>query len=200
MCRVLRHLARAATTIGGEGRQSEQARGGEGPWSSRSRPSTVEVKARYGSPQRSTPSWSPGTMACCVNTVARLMWREGIVAKTKRKSRGTTDSNHDRPVAENVRNRQFGPKAEDRARTTGITDIATAEAWLSPAARGGPRLAKDRRLVDGAADRQPTGRRCPGDGGLAAPAGRGPRGAFGPREPVCRRALPASPATGSSAA
>jgi len=39
------------------------------------------------------------------NTVAGLMREHGVAAKTKRKFRCTTDSNHDRPVAENVLDR-----------------------------------------------------------------------------------------------
>ncbi len=66
----------------------------------------AEVKARYGSPRIHIELAARGD-ACCVNTVAKLMRRHGIAAKTKRKFRCTTDSNHDRPVAENVVGRQF---------------------------------------------------------------------------------------------
>jgi transposase InsO family protein len=69
----------------------------------------AEVKARCGSPRihaelvaRGTP-WS-------VNTVAALMRQHGIAAQTKRKFRCTTDSNHDRPVAEDVVARGFEPE------------------------------------------------------------------------------------------
>jgi transposase InsO family protein len=62
------------------------------------------------------------------------MRREGIAAKTKRKFRVTTDSNHDRPVAENVLDRQFEPGAPNRAWTADITYIATGEGWLYLAA------------------------------------------------------------------
>jgi putative transposase len=58
---------------------------------------------------------------CCVNTVARLMRQGGITAKAKRKFRVTTDSNHNRHVAENVLNRRFEPEAPNRAWTAGIT-------------------------------------------------------------------------------
>jgi putative transposase len=49
------------------------------------------------------------------------MRREGIAAKTRRKFRGTTDSNRHRPVAENVLDRRFEPGAPDRAWTADIT-------------------------------------------------------------------------------
>ena len=67
---------------------------------------------------------------CCVNTVSRLMRREGIAAETKRKFRVTTDSNHDRPVAENVPDRRFELEAQNRAWTADITYLATGEGWL----------------------------------------------------------------------
>ena len=92
-----------------------------------------EVKARYGSPRIHAELVARGE-PCCVNTVARLMRREGIAAKTKRKFRVTTDSNHDRPVAGNVLNREFEPEAANQAWTADITYIATAEGWLYLAA------------------------------------------------------------------
>jgi transposase InsO family protein len=92
-----------------------------------------EVKARYGSPRIHAELVARGE-PCCVNTVARLMRQEGIAAKTKRKFRVTTDSNHDRPVAENVLDRRFEPEAPDRAWAADITYVATGEGWLYLAA------------------------------------------------------------------
>jgi putative transposase len=92
-----------------------------------------EVKARYGSPRIHAELVARGE-PCCVNTVARLMRQEGIAAKTKRKFRVTTDSNHNRPVAENVLNRQFEPQAPNQAWTADITYVATGEGWLYLAA------------------------------------------------------------------
>ena len=92
-----------------------------------------EVKARYGSPRIHAELVARGE-PCCVNNVARLMRREGIAAKTRRKFCVTTDSNHDRPVAENVLNREFGPEAPNQAWTADITYVATGEGWLYLAA------------------------------------------------------------------
>ena len=92
-----------------------------------------EVKARYGSPRVHAELVARG-MPCSVNTVARLMRREGIAAKARRKFRVTTDSNHGRPVAENVLNRRFEPDAPNRAWTADTTYVATAEGWLYLAA------------------------------------------------------------------
>ena len=50
----------------------------------------------------STPSWRPRASPCCVNTVAKLMHDNDIRAKTARKFRNTTDSNHPLPVADNL--------------------------------------------------------------------------------------------------
>jgi transposase InsO family protein len=88
-----------------------------------------EVKARYGSPRIHAELAARG-LPCCVNTVARLMRRHGIAAKTRRKFRCTTDSNHAHPVAENVVNRDFEPMAANRTWAADITYIATGEGWL----------------------------------------------------------------------
>jgi transposase InsO family protein len=93
----------------------------------------AEVKARYGSPRIHAELAARGE-ACCVNTVAKLMREHGIAARTKRKFRCTTDSNHDRPVAENVVDRQFEPAAADRVWAADITYIPTREGWLYLAA------------------------------------------------------------------
>ena len=91
------------------------------------------MKARYGSPRVHAELVARG-MPCSVNTVAKLMREHGIAAKTKRKFRCTTDSNHDRPVAGNVLDRQFEPGAADRVWTADITYVATHEGWLYLAA------------------------------------------------------------------
>jgi transposase InsO family protein len=72
----------------------------------------AEAKGRYGSP-RSHAELEDRGVECCLNTVAKLMADNDIRAKTARKSRNTTDSNHDRPVAGNVLDRQFEAGGED---------------------------------------------------------------------------------------
>ena len=74
----------------------------------------TEFKARYGSPRVHAELVARGH-DCCVNTVARVMQENGIAAKTARKFRCTTDSNHDLPVAENLLDRQFDPEAPNEA-------------------------------------------------------------------------------------
>jgi len=93
----------------------------------------AEVKARYGSPRLHAELVARGH-ACCVNTVARLMRGHGIAAKTAKKFRRTTDSNHDLPVADNLLGRQFNPSGANEAWVADITYIATREGWLYLAA------------------------------------------------------------------
>jgi len=92
-----------------------------------------EVKARYGSPRIHAELVARGR-PCGVKTVARLMQEHGIAAKTKRKFRCTTDSNHDHPVAENVVDRDFEPTAANQTWTADITYVSTGEGWLYLAA------------------------------------------------------------------
>lgn len=88
-----------------------------------------EVKGRYGSPRIHAELVARGH-ACCVNFVAELMRRAGIAAKTKRKFKQTTDSNHSMPVAENVLDRQFDPEEPNARWCADITYIPTREGWL----------------------------------------------------------------------
>ena len=91
------------------------------------------VKARYGSPRVHAELVARG-VPCCVNTVAKLMHTQGIAAKTARKFRHTTDSNHDLPVAENVLDRAFDPATANAAWVSDFTFIPTREGWLYLAA------------------------------------------------------------------
>jgi putative transposase len=89
----------------------------------------AQVKARYGSPRIHAELVARGH-ECCVNTVAQVMREAGIAAKTKRKFRQTTDSNHPYPVAENVLDRNFDPEKPNMSWVADVTYIATREGWL----------------------------------------------------------------------
>jgi putative transposase len=93
----------------------------------------AEFHARYGSPRVHAELAARGH-DCCVNTVAKLMRDHGIRAKTSRKFRCTTDSNHDLPVAENLLDRQFDPGARNEAWVADITYVPTRQGWLYLAA------------------------------------------------------------------
>ncbi len=49
------------------------------------------------------------------NRIARLMRKDGLYAKTKRKFRVTTDSSHSQPAASNLLNREFNPALPNQA-------------------------------------------------------------------------------------
>ena len=89
----------------------------------------AEVKARYGSPRLHAERVARG-QPCCVNTVAQRMHDHGIAAKTARKFRQTTDSNHDLPVADNLLDRQFDPASPNESWVADLTYIPTREGWL----------------------------------------------------------------------
>lgn len=87
------------------------------------------VKARYGSPRIHAELVARGS-PCCINTVAKLMQIQGIAAKTTRKFRHTTDSNHDLPVAPNLLDRAFDPTKANEAWVADFTFVPTREGWL----------------------------------------------------------------------
>ena len=89
----------------------------------------ADVKARYGSPRIHAELVAKGH-ACRVNFVAKVMREAGIAAKTRRKFRQTTDSNHTLPVAENVLGREFDPEEPNTRWCADITYIPTREGWV----------------------------------------------------------------------
>jgi putative transposase len=88
-----------------------------------------QVKARYGRPRIHAELLDQGE-TCCVNTVADVMKEHGIAAKTKKKYRCTTDSNHPYPVAANVLDRPFDPVTLNRVWSADITYLPTRDGWL----------------------------------------------------------------------
>jgi putative transposase len=62
--------------------------------------------------------------------VARLMRKNGIRSKVKKKYKATTDSNHNLPVAENILNRDFKAIDRDLKWVSDITYLWTEEGWL----------------------------------------------------------------------
>ena len=161
----------------------------------------AEVKARYGSPRVHAELVARGE-PCCVNTVARLMRRRG-----DRRQDEAEVPLHDRLEPRPPRGRERrGPTVRAGGGRSGLDGRhhlhRDRRGMALPGGRGGPVLAEDRRLVDGLADRQPAGRRRPGDG--AWPAACPARGWWPTR--TGGASTPASitrgswPATGSSAA
>lgn len=64
----------------------------------------------YGSPRVHAELEAQGE-TCNVKTVAKLIRDHEVRAKTKRKFKATTNSRHNRPVADNVLDRDFEPAA-----------------------------------------------------------------------------------------
>ena len=62
--------------------------------------------------------------------VGRLMKLQGLESKVKRKFKATTNSNHGRPVAPNLLDREFQVDQLDTAYAGDITYILTDEGWL----------------------------------------------------------------------
>ena len=62
--------------------------------------------------------------------IARLRRELGIRCRQKRKFKATTNSNHNLPVAENLLDQAFNPKAPNEVWVTDITYIPTGEGWL----------------------------------------------------------------------
>jgi putative transposase len=83
----------------------------------------------YGSP-RITAELRANGEGCNKKRVARLMRINGIVAKTKRRFKVTTDSGHNKPVAANLVNQQFVAGAANQLWSSDITYIWTKEGWL----------------------------------------------------------------------
>jgi transposase InsO family protein len=130
---------------------------------------------------------------CCVDTVARIMRNAGIAAKTKRKFRRNTDSNHKLPVADILLDRHVDPTSK---KSHGSPTLPT-----SRFARAGSYLAAvedlfSRMLVDWSMGATMTSRLVVNalpDGGPPSP----PRLRFArplrSRQSVCQRELPTSP-------
>lgn len=64
------------------------------------------------------------------NRVWRLMRENDLRVKTRRRFKVTTNSDHKRPVAPNLVQRQFSAPAPNRVWTGDITYIETAQGWL----------------------------------------------------------------------
>ena len=100
----------------------------------------VEIKAahktgrgNYGSPRVHRELRAKGRRVG-KKRVARLMRREGIVGRRKKRFRKTTDSNHSHPIAPNVLERKFDVELPNTAWVTDVTYVWTHEGWLYLAA------------------------------------------------------------------
>ncbi|MCH7733474.1 MAG: IS3 family transposase, partial [Candidatus Marinimicrobia bacterium] len=83
----------------------------------------------YGSP-RIADELNDRGFACSRPRTARLMSINGIKAKTKKKFKVTTNSDHDYPIAPNLLKQDFWTDAANRIWMSDITYIRTWQGWL----------------------------------------------------------------------
>ena len=88
-----------------------------------------ELKGAYGSPRMVRELRDRGFPAS-KERVERLMRKNGIKARHKRRFKATTDSKHALPVAPNLLDRNFQPAAPNQAWSADLTYIWTDEGWL----------------------------------------------------------------------
>jgi len=86
-------------------------------------------RGRYGSPRVHAVLTGQG-VGISRKRVARLMQEGGLRARSPRRFRKTTDSNHPFPIADNVLERCFEVDAPNTAWAGDITYIHTREGWL----------------------------------------------------------------------
>ena len=93
-----------------------------------------ESQGTYGAP-RVHEALAAAGVACCENTVAKLMRREGSRGSAPRRYvPRTTDSAHGHAVAANALDRRFEPGEPDRVWVADISCIPTGRGWLYLAA------------------------------------------------------------------
>ena len=64
------------------------------------------------------------------NKARKLMKEAGVLVKRRKKFKVTTDSNHAKPLFDNVLDRDFASDGPDQAYVQDITYIWTQEGWL----------------------------------------------------------------------
>lgn len=89
----------------------------------------AESRQTYGS-RRLYQELREQGVSCSKNRVVRLKQKAGIMAKTRRRFRVTTDSKHNYPIKDNILNREFSVTAADTRWAVDITYVPTWEGWL----------------------------------------------------------------------
>ncbi|MBU1701648.1 MAG: IS3 family transposase, partial [Candidatus Eisenbacteria bacterium] len=87
------------------------------------------TRQAYGSPRMTRELRTRGKI-CGRHRVARLMRKNGLGARRKKRFRKTTDSNHSLPCAENLVAREFTVSEPNRVWVADVTFIPTRERWL----------------------------------------------------------------------
>ena len=92
-----------------------------------------ESRGLYGSP-RITEELKRRGISCNRKRVARIMQSAGIRAKTVKRYKRTTNSEHKKAISENLLDQQFIVKRPNKVWVSDITYIKTKEGWLYLAA------------------------------------------------------------------
>ena len=93
----------------------------------------VASRQSYGAPRVHAELAAQG-VACCRNTIAKLMRREQIVPRAIRKFKVTTDSRNTKAISPNLIRRHFKAERPNACWLSDITYIPTREGWLYLAA------------------------------------------------------------------
>ena len=126
MCRV---LGVSRSGLYAWSRRGESARhASDAELSERIRAIHASSRSTYGSP-RVHQALRREEVRVGRKRVERLMQRDGLRGRIRRRFRRTTDSNHALPVAPNTLNRQFAVDAPDRIWAGDITYIRTRDGW-----------------------------------------------------------------------
>jgi transposase InsO family protein len=88
-----------------------------------------QSRQTYGSPRITKALHNKG-YSCSRARVARIMTKNGIYAKTKRKFKVTTDSKHSYPISPNLLNQDFTAERINQKWVSDITYIRTSAGWL----------------------------------------------------------------------
>jgi transposase InsO family protein len=86
-------------------------------------------KGRYGSPRITKELNSQGIKASR-KLVAKLMQQEQLRSIIRKKYRVTTNSSHSYPIVENILNRGFAVKEENKVWVSDITYVNTVQGWM----------------------------------------------------------------------
>ena len=92
-----------------------------------------EHRGRYGSPRVCRELRERGDRVS-KKKVAQIMRDEGLVARSKKRFRATTDSRHDDPIAPNLLERDFTASGPNEVWVTDVTAVWTLSGWLFVAA------------------------------------------------------------------
>jgi transposase InsO family protein len=89
----------------------------------------AEFRGRYGAPRIQRELAKAGVRVSR-KRVARLMRENGLFAKSRRKFKATTDSNHALPVAPNLLEQRFDAERPNTVWVSDITYLRTRQGWM----------------------------------------------------------------------